>query len=192
MRLHSRRGLAELVQPGQSPPRQRSRQRGEKRRPHLEESLCPIRCGCAEMQLGFEVIARQRPGEQLARTNGPHEQRAAEAGLSKQLRRRRRVDDPPGSRRQAAPVRFDRRDTGPPVGEVPRFGEELPDVFGRCEQLARCGSTGHARSVRLSQGCQMPNRCRAGLAVAARGTRSHGEAPARPRLRRRSQRSLRA
>ena len=50
---------------------------------------------------------------------------------------------PAGSRRQAAPVGLDGMDARPPVGEVVRLGEELPDVLTRREQLSGGDHTGH-------------------------------------------------
>ena len=123
--------LAKGVQSGERLPRQRAQPLGHEppREASSDEGRAGVsvraraRAGCPREACSRSRQTRRRPGSTL----GDHDHSLA-AGPPQQAGRRAADDLPARALGEAAPVGPDRRVAGPPVGEVVRLGEQLPDV----------------------------------------------------------------
>ena len=108
--------------------------------------------GAARRQLDVQPLAGQVEGEALVEVDRDHDERAAHVRLAEERGTVLADDVPARPRREAATVGLEPADAGPPVGQVVRLGQQLPDVRPRREQLARCLHTRHVQSPAGSAG----------------------------------------
>src|SRR5439155_17930077 len=91
--------------------------------------------GRLELDLGGERLLQVSPGEPAARLDGGDDDETFPAGPAEQSRCVGPNDLPPGTLGAPPPVGPDGHVTRPPVREMVRLGEELPDIAARRQEL---------------------------------------------------------
>src|SRR6266480_7756554 len=131
VRLELGGSLAQGMEPGERTPRQGTADAESPRSVELELGDGTVVAARVESQLRVEVVACERPGEQLRGSDGAHEEHPARRRASQQSRPVRRDDLPARALGEPAPVRLHRSDARPPVSEVTWLCDERPDIVTR-------------------------------------------------------------
>ena len=136
-RLEPRGSLAQGMEPSQRAPGERTAEAVQPRRLEFQGRNRAIVSPRFEPELRIDVVARERPREQLRSSHAGDEKHPARSRAPKERRPVRSVDLPACSLGETAPSGTNTGQARPPVGEVMRLGDERPDVVARREQLTR-------------------------------------------------------
>src|SRR6266516_667195 len=107
--------------------------------------LGAVRLDGADADLGVDPVAGELERDPLERVDREHEQHPARLRPAQVRRTVRAHHLPARPRCEAAAIGLHAGDSGPPVGQGVRLGEEAPDVAARGEQCAAGGVSRHAQ-----------------------------------------------
>src|SRR6185437_3588798 len=137
----------QAVQPFERDARQRAAQAEEPRRVDHEGGLRAALVLRVDRHVGIDPVSSEVERDPASRHDVEDDERSGGLPAAKVPGLGRADDLPSRAGCEAAPVGLDSCDAGPPVGEVVRLCEEVPDVVERREQHALGGIARHQRTL---------------------------------------------